>query len=84
MICIVTTKNNTFNVNSDTFLRISNAEYLNCRTNNEAEDRRSEKIIGDTNNRPTSPVYGFQYFDSTLGKPIFWVNKWVDATGTPV
>ena len=46
--------------------------------------------FGDTSGRP-SPQYnielqkGLQYFDTTLGKPIYWNGTaWVDATGTPV
>ena len=44
------------------------------------------KHIGTTAERPTSGVYtGYQYFDTTLGKPI-WRNgsDWVDATGATV
>lgn len=41
---------------------------------------------GTTENRPTSLVsVGFQYFDTTLGKPIYYNGtEWVDATGTTV
>lgn len=44
---------------------------------------------GPTENRPTYYTrdyeVGFQYFDTTLGKPIWWNNgKWVDATGATV
>lgn len=47
---------------------------------------------GTTTNRPSSEFLsafkeynGFRYFDTTLGKPIFWSGtKWVDATGTTV
>lgn len=41
---------------------------------------------GATNNRPTTGLTaGLMYFDTTLGKPI-WYNgsKWVDATGSGV
>lgn len=40
---------------------------------------------GDTMSRPVAPVVAEQYFDTTLGKPI-WYNGsgWVDATGTVV
>lgn len=46
------------------------------------------QFVNTTANRPTTKLYaGQQYFDSTLGKPI-WRNAantgWVDATGTPV
>lgn len=47
---------------------------------------------GTTANRPTNEYLsafdqyiGFKYFDTTLGKPIFWSGtKWVDATGAEV
>lgn len=42
---------------------------------------------GITGNRPTldSSSHGFQYFDVTLSKPIWWTGfKWVDATGVDV
>lgn len=45
-------------------------------------------LIGDTANRPTfenNKDSGFQYFDSSLSKPIWWTGtKWVDATGADV
>ena len=43
--------------------------------------------IGPTVDRPLSPVRfaGASYFDSTLGKPIWYDGtNWVDATGTIV
>ena len=40
---------------------------------------------GSTKNRPTDIDAGFQYFDTTLNKPIWWNgNQWVDATGITV
>ncbi len=42
---------------------------------------------GTTAERPpmSSDSYGFQYFDTTLGKPIYWTgSKWVDANGSDV
>lgn len=40
---------------------------------------------GNTAGRPASPSAGREYFDTTLGKPI-WYNgtAWVDATGSAV
>ena len=45
-------------------------------------------LSGATSNRPTSRLtndyqtIGFRYFDTTLGKPVFWNGTgWVDATG---
>lgn len=41
--------------------------------------------FGDSTNKPKNIKIGFQYFDTTLGKPIYWNgSKWVDATGTEV
>lgn len=42
---------------------------------------------GDTSSRPTLQASdaGFQYFDTTLGKPTYWQGtKWVDAKGQDV
>jgi len=40
-------------------------------------------LSGDTASRPTVTRIGFRYFDTTLGKPIWWSgSEWVDATGT--
>lgn len=40
---------------------------------------------GTTANRPTAPKNYIQYFDTTLGFPIWWNgSNWVDATGTSV
>lgn len=40
---------------------------------------------GTTELRPTTPHTSFQYFDTTLNKPIWWTGSaWVDATGASV
>lgn len=42
---------------------------------------------GNSTSRPTGKdIYvGYQYFDATLNKPIWWTgSKWVDATGADV
>lgn len=40
---------------------------------------------GTTSNRPTNVLVGFQYFDTTINKPIFWDgSKWIDAIGATV
>ena len=40
---------------------------------------------GNTANRPANVSVGLQYFDTTLGKPIYYNGtNWVDATGTTV
>lgn len=42
-------------------------------------------ITGTTAQRPTDINISFQYFDTTLNKPIWWTgSKWVDATGADV
>lgn len=42
-------------------------------------------ISGITGSRPTVTDIGYQYFDTTLGKPIWWKGAvWVDATGATV
>ena len=43
------------------------------------------KYNGTIEQRPTDINIGFQYFDTTLNKPIWWTGtKWVNATGTDV
>lgn len=43
------------------------------------EDTRSS---GTSMQRPVNVQIGFQYFDTTLNKPIYWTGKsWVDAIG---
>ena len=37
-----------------------------------------------TANRPTNPISGQMFFDSTLQKPIWYFNGWKDASGTSV
>ena len=54
----------------------------------------TQKISGGSTSRPANlgdTRIGFQYFDTSLGKPIYWTNDtsddksgWVDATGTAV
>lgn len=40
---------------------------------------------GPTSDRPSAPVTFQSYFDTTLGKPIWYEGiDWVDATGTIV
>ena len=42
--------------------------------------------MGTTQERPANIINkGFQYFDTTINKPIFWDGaKWIDATGATV
>lgn len=43
------------------------------------------RVIGTTAERPSSALVGFRYFDTTLGKPVWFVGGgvWNDATGSP-
>jgi len=47
---------------------------------------KSGKMQGPTSGRPTGFIsVGLFYFDTTLGKPIWWKDPvWVDATGATV
>ena len=47
-------------------------------------DRLETRERADTTaNRPTATGVGQIYFDTTLGRPIWWNGTtWVDATGT--
>ena len=43
------------------------------------------QLTGALDSRPTGIEAGFQYFDTTLNKPIWWNGSaWVDATGATV
>lgn len=43
------------------------------------------QLTGASTDRPTGIAVGFQYFDTTLNKPIWWNGSaWVDATGATV
>lgn len=48
--------------------------------------RDTNNKYGSTEDRPTlNLIKGFEYFDTTLNKPIWWNGtKWVDATGADV
>lgn len=40
---------------------------------------------GTTARRPTTKTVGYQYYDTTLGKPIWWNGTvWKDAAGVTV
>lgn len=46
-------------------------------------------IAGTTDSRPAIPnakrIFGYQYFDTTLGMPIWWTGtKWVDASSAEI
>lgn len=45
-------------------------------------DKGTFNNAGPSNARPKSPVIGFQFFDTTLGRPVYWNgSKWVDSEG---
>lgn len=49
------------------------------------ETLKTVRAGGSTANRPTSPATFATYFDTTLGKPIWYDGvNWVDATGATV
>jgi hypothetical protein len=46
-------------------------------------NRRFVTLNGITSSRPRSSILGQAYFDTTLGKPVWWDgSKFVDATGS--
>jgi hypothetical protein len=47
---------------------------------------KGTSYCGTTANRPSDPLQGTMYFDTTLGKPIWYKGSsvWVDATGATV
>lgn len=48
-------------------------------------NEHSTKYSGSTEQRPINIKSGFQYFDTTLNKPIWWTGtNWIDATGRDV
>lgn len=54
-----------------------------------AKAERIEPFAGTTGMRPTGgipfgPLLGMMYFDTDIGKPVWWDGaQWVDATGAP-
>lgn len=84
-------------VNGNTEYEMPTSPYrpqlINCLINEDIDiknglnkiDYNSEylKIIsGITVNRPSNPQIGFQYFDTTLNKPLWWNGtKWVESEG---
>lgn len=49
------------------------------------ETLKTVRAGGITSNRPESPSTFATYFDTTIGKPIWYDGvKWVDATGAEV
>lgn len=53
----------------------------------DAYGNKDVNLSGPSDSRPNSSdiIIGFQYFDTTLNKPIYWSgSKWVDATGADI
>lgn len=74
-----TINSNLTNVDGETVDAISLATF-------EGElNGKADLSMGATTDRPTGQVTGYQYFDTTLNKPIWYTGTvWVDATGTTV
>jgi hypothetical protein len=48
-------------------------------------NRKYVTLNGTTNSRPTSSILGQYYFDTTIGRPIWWNGSaWIKADGTVV
>jgi hypothetical protein len=47
-------------------------------------DNQAGAVSGATGSRPATSVVGFEFFDTTLGYPVWWNGTaWVNASGTP-
>lgn len=72
---------------SQLYVTNGNVIYFRSRTSGvwQPWKRLAEFYSGTTGSRPTATFTGQQYFDNTLGQPIWWNgSNWVDATGTTV
>ena len=62
--------------------------WRRCPDTRNAVDELGIKSVGITSERPTlNDTYNknFEFFDETLGKPIWWTGtEWIDATGATV
>ena len=46
-------------------------------------NRKYVTLNGATASRPTSSVTGQRYFDTTIGRPVYWSGStWVDGAGS--
>ena len=51
----------------------------------EAVEGKQDILAGATSERPTLKPPGYMYFDTTLGKPIWYTGtSWIDSTGSNV
>lgn len=68
--------------------QLSTTEFYNVsKVLDNAVNHCPRYLSGTTANRPTlyTNQYGFQYYDTTLVKPIYWTGTaWVDSAGTTV
>lgn len=78
-------------IEDDEFKRSENwkdiTNSLNSMRTTDANNNGSISTYGTTQQRPTTTYInvGFQYFDTTLNKPIWWAGmNWVDSTGASV
>ena len=67
----------------------ANAALAEARSYTDQELAQLRQIVlyrreGPTSNRPDGVAVGTVYFDTTLGKPVWWTGSdWVDAMGDP-
>ena len=46
-------------------------------------NRKYVTLNGTTANRPVSSVTGHRYFDTSIGRPVYWSGStWVDGAGS--
>lgn len=46
-------------------------------------NRKYVTLNGTTANRPVSSVTGQRYFDTTIGRPVYWNGStWIDGAGS--
>lgn len=73
--------------NSENFVLQPDQSIVVTYKNNRFYYKQIERLGGKTTLRPTLDTSnkGFQYYDTTLNKPIWWNgSKWIDATGADV
>lgn len=75
------------------YIKVNNILFkiINLQNNNYSKDtivcveNNMSRTNGSTKQRPTLINAGFQYFDTTLKKPIWWTGTgWVDSIGVTV
>lgn len=72
-------------VGSEVVDKNNGERWIKTESGNEGWRRILGTYRGNTANRPSNPKLGQDYFDTELGKPIWWNgSNWVDSTGTSV